>query len=208
MADIVGSPGGAAPSDAPGGLLTGPVVVPMDVVPFPMLVADSAGRALASNQRWRDLSGLGGDGSMGYGWLSVLRPEDRLALRSQVERVAAGDPDLRADYVWLPGGGGRATWWLASHQRAGERVVGIGVGWVRGGAGALGASDGAGSVAAGAGAGVVVGAGAAGAGVAAAAGDPDPVRAELPALLASVRALLATLDRLIEHIVLLETASV
>lgn len=218
VADIVGGgPDGADPCDAPGGLLTGPVVVAMDVVPFPMLIADSTGRALATNQRWLDLSGLERHGSMGYGWLSVLRPEDRLALRSQVERVAAGDPDLRADYAWLPGGGGRATWCLASHQRAGERVVGIAVGSVRQGAGAavaereVGVGVGAAAVAAGdavAGAGASAGGAVAGAGGDAVAGDPDPVRAELPALLASVRALLETLDRLIEHIAPLEAASV
>lgn len=132
MADIVG---GAETTDTPGAggaILGGPTVVPMDVVPFPMLVADATGRALAVNLRWAELSGLGRERSLGYGWLSVLRPEDRLALRSQVERVAAGDGDLRADYAWLPTAGGRAIWWLAAHQRAGERVVGIAVGSVVG----------------------------------------------------------------------------
>lgn len=128
VADIVGGPEPDEPYEAPGGLLAGPAVVPLDLLPFPMLVADHAGQILAVNQRWVRLTGLSSQQSLGSGWLAALRPEDRGPLSSLVQAVGAGAPGRRVEYPLAAFGGALFSWWLAAHRRAGERLVGIAVG--------------------------------------------------------------------------------
>ena len=205
VADIVGGAEPALPGEGPGGLLAGPAVVPLEVVPVAMLVADASGRVLTVNRRWVSLSGLQPSESRGLGWLAVLHPEDRLRLRLRVEKVAAGAGGGAeyqwadaggaeyqwadaggAEYQWADAGGRRATWWLSAHQVAGERLVGIAV-EPTGPTAALAPTGPARPCAA--------------------RGHrpgKDPVLGELPALLQSVRSLLDALDRLVERLPLLE----
>lgn len=171
VADIVGGGDPLLDPEAQGGpaVLGGPVVVPLEMVPFPMLVADCAGQVLATNRRWADLSGLAPPASLGYGWTGVLGPADRYLIETEVERVAADGEATRIELGWEATsstfGFTRSTWWIAPHAGAGERLVGIAV--------ALDAPG------------------------AALRADRDPLAAEIPELLRSLDALMGTLDRLV-----------
>ena len=176
VADIVRPAEPDESARAPGGLLAGPAVVPLDLLPFPMLVADSAGRALAVNQRWVRLTGLTSAQSLGPGWLGALRPEDRSRLDSLVKAVGAGASGTRAEYPLAATGAARFGWWLAAQERAGERLVGV----------ALSEASGQSRPQA----------GPPGAVLAGPASSDDPVLRELPGLLSSLKALLESLDTL------------
>lgn len=128
LADIVGAPEVPVPGSPPRRLLPSPAVVPLDLVPFPMLVADPVGRVLAVNQRWVRLTGLDPAQSMGSGWLAALRPEDRSALRSLVQVVGNGREGSYADFPLRGSGSPCFGWWMVAHQRTGERLVGIALG--------------------------------------------------------------------------------
>lgn len=185
MADIVGAESGTG-GGAPGGLLAAPAVVPLDVVPFAMLVADASGRVLTVNRRWVALSGLDTAASLGLGWLAVLGPEDRIALHAAVRQVGSGGPGRRLEHVWAGTGGRRATWWLASHEWAGQKLVGLAVAEPVGPAVSAARTPAAGGI------------------PGPSAEDRDRVLAEVPGLLQSVAALLDTLDRLVERLSRLE----
>lgn len=128
VADIVGASEVSAPGSTPGRLLPSPAVVPLDLVPFPMLVADPVGRVLAVNQRWVRLTGLDRARSMGSGWLAALRPEDRSALRALVQAVGKGREGSCADFPLRRSGSPCFGWWMVAHQRTAERLVGIALG--------------------------------------------------------------------------------
>jgi PAS domain-containing protein len=127
FADIVGpaEPAAAAPDSSR--LLGGPAVIPLDVVPFAMLVADRTGRVRAANERWSALSGIDADASVGSGWLAAMREDERASLQAAVDQVAAGGPARRLRYRWHDGRGGAAGISLASVARAGDILVGIAV---------------------------------------------------------------------------------
>lgn len=128
VADIVGASEVSVPGSPAGRLLPAPAVVPLDLVPFPMLVSDPGGRVLAVNQRWVRLTGLNHAQSMGSGWLAALRPEDRSALRSAVQMVGKGREGSCADFPLKGSGSPCFGWWMVAHQRTGERLVGIALG--------------------------------------------------------------------------------
>lgn len=212
VADIVGGTEPAQGLEAPGGLLAGPTVVPVELVPFPMLISDGAGRVLAVNQRWIRLTGLTPTDSRGSGWLAAVHPDERPAVRALVESVAGGAPIRRGEFALLPTGTMR-SWWLASHERAGQRLVGIAVGEPVGreAPAATPASAAAATPAAAAAAAPAAqaapaahGASVVGAGIAPAAPPvpvpADPVLAELPGLFMSLRALLDSFERLAQRL--------
>ncbi|HWE56869.1 MAG TPA: PAS domain-containing protein [Acidimicrobiales bacterium] len=123
MAEIVLGPEG---DPAPGTFVEGPNVVPLEMVPFPMLVADDRGRVLAVNSRWTEFSGLSREDSLGVGWHGVL--DHAAPLEDLVARVAAGQVGHGDACEWTAVGGRRAQWWVGSEVRAGERLVGLAVG--------------------------------------------------------------------------------
>lgn len=179
VADIVGSVDGEVPREESDRILLRPEVVPLDVVPFPMLVADALGRVLAVNGRWVEVSGLSREASLGIGWQSVLDPDDRRALQAELTLVATTGAPGRQELGWPGRDGRRAAWWLAPRDRSGEQLIGLAVGEP----------------------------------LAAPApfepvilrprsepGRADPLLAEVPVLLRSIDALLATLDRLADRL--------
>ena len=110
----------------PGRLLGGPTVIPLDVVPFGMLVADASGSVRAVNQAWMDASGIDARGSRGSGWLASVAEDDRPSLLAVIQRVGAGFGPAHCHYRWMGGDRG-ATWRVVAIERAGEILVGIGV---------------------------------------------------------------------------------
>lgn len=201
MADIVADSVDLASAEEPGGLLGlgGPEVVPLEVVPFAMLVADRSGRVRTVNRRWVEMTGLDLEASAGSGWLEALRPEDRPAVEAAVACMARTSSPRRAEFRWGAPQGGSASWWLASVDTAGERLVGIAVG-----PGPIAENPPASGLP------PAVAAPATPATPATVAlsrpgwDRPDPVLRELPGLLRSFEALLSTLDRLVDRLPVLE----
>lgn len=126
MADIVEASDALRSAVEPGRLLGGPGVVPLDVVPFALLVADASGSVRTVNQAWLELSGLDTRSSRGSGWLASVAESDRASLHAAVQRVAAGFGPARGRFRWHTGDQG-STWRVAAIERAGEIQVGIGV---------------------------------------------------------------------------------
>lgn len=163
LADIV-----AASADAPapgqrGPLLGEPEVVPLELVPFPMLLADGEGRVRSANRRWIQTSGMTLDAAVGSGWLAALDDPARAAVEEGLARLRAGASSYQARHRWAHRPGW-AVWHLAAQRQAGEVVITI----------ALSEP--------------------------AAGRPPDPLRAELAALMRSADALADTLDRLLTRL--------
>jgi hypothetical protein len=112
---------------APRAILGGPAVVPFEIVPLAMLIADSSAEVLAVNTKWLQLSGLSTISSLGAGWLNVLDSESSSRLLADVRRVAASGSDATADYQWTSSPGRYTRWWLAPYGWAGQKMVGIAV---------------------------------------------------------------------------------
>lgn len=181
VADIVGSTEGESTAEDRDRLLTRPEVVPLDVVPFPMLVADGVGRVLAVNSQWVEVSGLSREASLGLGWLTVLDPEDRRAMQAELALVAATATPARQELGSPARDGHKSMWWLAPRQQAGEQLIGIAVGEPL----AVHPDEGPGWA-------EPSGAGG------------DRLLVEVPALLRSIDALLATIDRLADRLPVLD----
>jgi hypothetical protein len=125
MADIVDASDALRSAIEPGRLLGGPTVVPLDVVPFAMLVADASGAVRAVNQAWVEMSGLDVRSSRGTGWLAWVDQNDWEPVQAAIQRVVAGFDPARYHFRGADGRG--ATWRVVSIERAGEILVGIGV---------------------------------------------------------------------------------
>jgi PAS domain-containing protein len=128
VADIVGSTEGGTAANDRFRLPVRPAVVPLDVVPFPMLVADGIGRVLAVNSLWVEVSGLSCEDSLGLGWLGLLDAEDRRAMQAELALVAATASPARLELGWSERDGHRSAWWLAPREHPGEHLIGIAVG--------------------------------------------------------------------------------
>ena len=126
MVDIVDTSDALRSAMEPGRLLGGPTVVPLDVVPFAMLVADASGSVRVVNQAWMDASGIDARSSRGSGWLASVAENDRPSLLAVIQRVGAGFGPAHCHYRWMDGDRG-ATWRVVAIERAGEILVGIGV---------------------------------------------------------------------------------
>lgn len=100
-------------------LVNGPVVVPLAVVPFALIVVDERGHALMSNRQWSQLSGLGAKESLGSGWRSAFGDGDP----EEVEHVLHGPAPVGSTRVR----GRPVRWARAAESAAGQNLVGIGV---------------------------------------------------------------------------------
>ncbi|MBV9661772.1 MAG: PAS domain-containing protein [Acidimicrobiales bacterium] len=127
VADIVMSNRPDEVEGDPGPIIAGPLVLPFEAVPVPMLIADPAGDVMAANVRWVQLSGLSTTASLGGGWLSVLTQDSGSKLRADVRRVADHRTGATVDYSCRAAPGQRWRWWLQPYERAGERLVCIAV---------------------------------------------------------------------------------
>jgi hypothetical protein len=182
-----------------------------------MLIADSSGQVRAVNQRWLAWSGMTVEASLGSGWLASAYPQDRPSLQAAVEKVARTGIPLRR-HCPSPGPAERhVEWWVSAHEQAGERLIGIAVHPGSASEGLRGealtgeplraeppqAPQAAHGAPRGGPAEAVVrplrGVAPAGPTTQPALAD-DPVLRELPGLLLSVDALIATLERLIERL--------
>ena len=101
-------------------------MVPLDVVPFAMLVADGSGAVRTVNQAWIELSGLDTRASLGTGWLATVTEGDRTALQEAIHRVVSGFGPVRCRGRWNGSDRG-VSWRFVAVQRAGDILVGIGV---------------------------------------------------------------------------------
>ena len=126
MADIVQASDTLRSAEEPGRLLGGPGVVPLDVVPFAMLVADGSGAVRTVNQAWIELSGLDSRASLGSGWLAAVGDPDRTTLQDAIHRAVSGFGPARCRSRWNASDRG-VTWRVAAVRRAGDILVGIGV---------------------------------------------------------------------------------
>ncbi|MGC8514134.1 MAG: hypothetical protein ACP5P1_14040 [Acidimicrobiales bacterium] len=72
VAEIVEGHTGREPGGANQSLVSVPSVVPFEVVPVAMLLADSQAQVVAANARWSEWSGLAVEDSLGSGWSSAL----------------------------------------------------------------------------------------------------------------------------------------
>ena len=102
-------------------------IAALEVVPFGMLIADGSAQALAVNQKWMDLSGLGRAESLGAGWLSVFDPEHRARLREDVLQVAQDGEGVTVDFPVTAAPRNRWTrFWISRHQLDGLPLLAIG----------------------------------------------------------------------------------
>lgn len=96
------------------------------MVPFAMLIADGTGEALAVNQRWLDMTGLGRHESLGAGWLDVVDREVRGRLRDDLMTVADRGNGVTSDYQLAPALQSRwVRWWLSRHELDGIPLVAV-----------------------------------------------------------------------------------
>jgi hypothetical protein len=146
-----------------------------------MLVADGMGRVLAVNSRWIEVSGLSREGSLGIGWLGVLDPDDRRAMQAELALVAATAGPARLELGWPARDGQKSAWWLAPREQTGEHLIGIAVGEP-----------------------LIIDSGDEPRPADPSAGEADRLVIEVPALLRSIDALLATIDRLADRLPVLE----
>lgn len=104
--------------------LDGTLRAALELVPFAMLVADGAGRALGANRLWTDLTGLDPERSLGTGWMDVLTGDSRVRLRGDVERVIAEGATIVSDHQMVSGDAPRwSRWWLSRHDRDGMSLL-------------------------------------------------------------------------------------
>lgn len=96
----------------------------IDLSPVGLLIGDGDGRVTAANRAWSEMSGLTGPESMGDGFLTVLDPAERAALRDEIRRAGRGDELVFGDH-YLVGPHRRWTrWWLRRQDHGqGLRVV-------------------------------------------------------------------------------------
>lgn len=127
LAEIEATAGPPRQPAAPGPLVAGPALIPLDVVPLAMLLADRLGHVRATNQLWEQASGLGAEPSRGSGWLAALAGPARQGLIAGVAAAQPGGPVQRGALVWADGRR-RSTWLVVAHEQAGEVVVGIAIG--------------------------------------------------------------------------------
>lgn len=113
-------PGGANRS-----LVSVPSVVPFEVVPVAMLLADSRAQVVAANARWCEWSGLGVEDSLGSGWTVALGDDERRVVTAELAQLAldtaGGAAGLSARAVMGPG----RRWWLAPFESSGQMLIGI-----------------------------------------------------------------------------------
>ena len=125
MAEIVGQHSGSEQGGVPGPLLGGPAVVPFEVVPLAMLVADRRASVVAVNSRWCEWSGLDPEDSLGSGWTLALADYEKAQvtdeLRDLAEAISVGAEEPSARVVAGP----RRRWWLAPFESAGQVLIGI-----------------------------------------------------------------------------------
>ncbi len=122
---MAASSGGPAERDR-GPLVAGPEVVPLEAVPFPMLMADGDGRVRSVNSRWVRASGLSREQAAGTGWLAALAPDQRPLVSQAVERIRHGGDHYRGRHRWAERPT-LATWYMTSHRQAGDLLIGIAV---------------------------------------------------------------------------------
>ncbi|MDE3205874.1 MAG: hypothetical protein KGQ66_16825 [Acidobacteriota bacterium] len=127
LAEIAATAGQPRQPAAAGPLVAGPALIPLDVVPFAMLLADRLGHVRATNHLWERASGLGPEPSRGTGWLAALAGSARHDLTAGVAAARPGGPVQQGALVWA-GGRRRSTWLMVAHEQAGEVVVGIAIG--------------------------------------------------------------------------------
>jgi diguanylate cyclase (GGDEF)-like protein/PAS domain S-box-containing protein len=100
----------------------------LELVPFAMLIADASGQALAVNERWFELSGMGRAASLGAGWLTVLDPDDRARVREDAGKVAREGGTATADYQMGGPALGRWTrWWISGHDLEGRILLAVAI---------------------------------------------------------------------------------
>ncbi len=125
VAEIVGQHSGSEQGGGPGPLLGGPAVVPFEVVPVAMLVADSRASVVAVNSRWCEWAGLDPEDSLGSGWTLALTDEEKTQvtgeLRDLAESISEGVGEPSARTVAGP----RRRWWFAPFDSAGQVLIGI-----------------------------------------------------------------------------------
>ncbi len=125
MAEIVEGHIGREPGGANRSLVSVPSVVPFEVVPVAMLLADSRAQVVAANARWSEWSGLAVEDSLGSGWSVALGDDERRAVTSElaelVREMANGAAGVDARAVLGPG----RRWWLAPFESSGQTLIGI-----------------------------------------------------------------------------------
>ena len=125
VADIVEGHTGQDPGGANRSLVSVPSVVPFEVVPVAMLLADSRAQVVAANARWSEWSKLGVEDSLGSGWTVALGDEERRVVTTELVQIVremaegAAGPSARA--VMGPG----RRWWLAPFESSGQMLIGI-----------------------------------------------------------------------------------
>lgn len=123
MADVIA---GEEPLVRPNSVFVdGPVVVPLEALPFPLVIAERGGRALAVNTRWSRRSGLDPAASLDLGWLDAFEPRSASRLRTDIERVAAGDGEACGRYAWRREAVEPLTWHLAPFVQPPDVLVSL-----------------------------------------------------------------------------------
>jgi PAS domain S-box-containing protein len=126
FADIVAASGDRPSPEVQDQLVGGPDVVPLEVVPFAMLLADGHGRVRSVNRRWVQASGLSPEAAAGRGWLAALAEGERVLVEQGLDRVRAGAPCYQGRHRWSHRAA-RATWYMTSRRQGGDLLIGIAV---------------------------------------------------------------------------------
>ena len=137
VSEIVEQHSGTEPGAGPRALLGGPAVVPFEVVPLAMLVADNHASVVAVNSRWCAWSGLEPEDSLGSGWTLALSDDERSSVTDELRKLAEAISEgqgvseglgvsegMREVSSRTVAGPGR-RWWLAPFESAGQVLIGI-----------------------------------------------------------------------------------
>jgi PAS domain S-box-containing protein len=79
------------------------------VAPVGIFQTDAEGNCTFVNERWRELTGLSQEASLGRGWTNAFQPQDRAAFLSNSRRPAGEGRELRGDFR-LRSGNGETLW--------------------------------------------------------------------------------------------------
>jgi PAS domain S-box-containing protein len=126
FADIVAASGDRPSPEVQDQLVGGPDVVPLEVVPVAMLLADGDGWVRSVNRRWVQASGLSPEEAAGRGWLAALAEGERVLVEQGLARVGAGDTCYQGRHRWSHRAA-QATWHMASRRQGRDLLIGIAV---------------------------------------------------------------------------------
>ncbi|HEY9826979.1 MAG TPA: PAS domain S-box protein [Stenomitos sp.] len=99
-----------------------------DCLPIGILQTDAAGQCFYTNAQWQALSGLTEEQSLGYGWTTVVHPEDRTAVRAEWRDCVSRGAEFSQEFRCLNPQG--QVYWMSVRAAALQSATGQVIGYV------------------------------------------------------------------------------